>query len=457
MKDKSLLVEVTNRQILKIALPISAALIIPNINFITNNIFLGGLGERELGNAGTTGVFYLIMMVSGSGLSNAIQALISRRGGEGNTNQINILFSQGIRIGLIFSLFWIMFTWLIAPYCLRSFVKPENFAQEMDFLRIRIWGLPFLYLFQTGNAFLIGTLNSRFMMVGTIGEALINIFFDYVLIYGALNFPQLGFNGAAVASVIAEFSGMLIVYLVIFRQGLKRKFHLFSNFSYNKRATSEILKISAPLVLQFTISLVTWLIFFLLLEDYGERAKAISNAMRNVFGIVGVFLWAFASTSNTMVSNLIGQGKENKVIGSIEKIMWLSLSTTFFIVLLLNIFPQHFLHMFGQSPEFVTDAIPVVRIISIGMLGMSIGTVWLNAVTGTGKTKMNLLIECIAIILYLAYIYFVMVKWHLSLAIVWTNEFVYWLVILVMAIWYMQSDRWKSKPEKPGNPILPKA
>ena len=294
-------------------------------------------------------------------------------------------------------------------------------------------------------------------MVGTIGEALINIFFDYVLIYGALNFPQLGFNGAAVASVIAEFSGMLIVYLVIFRQGLKRKFHLFSNFSYNKRATSEILKISAPLVLQFTISLVTWLIFFLLLEDYGERAKAISNAMRNVFGIVGVFLWAFASTSNTMVSNLIGQGKENKVIGSIEKIMWLSLSTTFFIVLLLNIFPQHFLHMFGQSPEFVTDAIPVVRIISIGMLGMSIGTVWLNAVTGTGKTKMNLLIECVAIILYLAYIYFVMVKWHLSLAIVWTNEFVYWLVILVMAIWYMQSDRWKSKPEKPGNPILPKA
>src|ERR1700712_5033484 len=96
--DRSLQVQITNRQILQIALPISAALIIPNINFITNNIFLGGLGERELGNAGTTGVFYLIMMVSGSGLNNAIQSIISRRGGEGNTKAISVLFSQGIRI-----------------------------------------------------------------------------------------------------------------------------------------------------------------------------------------------------------------------------------------------------------------------------------------------------------------------------------------------------------------------
>ena len=78
--DKSLQVKITNRKILKKALPISVALIIPNINFITNNIFLGGLGERALGNAGTVGVFYLILMVSGNGLSNALQVLISRHG-----------------------------------------------------------------------------------------------------------------------------------------------------------------------------------------------------------------------------------------------------------------------------------------------------------------------------------------------------------------------------------------
>src|ERR1017187_6655208 len=202
--DTNLQVSVTNRQILQIALPISASLIIPNVNFITNNIFLGGLGIRELGNAGITGVYYLVLMVGGNGLGNALQAIISRKAGEGRPQDIQKVFSQGIRIVLWFALGGMLFTWFIAPTVLRPFVRPEDFGQEMDFLRIRVWGLPFLFLFQAGNAFLIGTLNSRYLLVGTIGQAVINIFFDYTLIYGAFSFPQLGFNGAAFASVIAE-------------------------------------------------------------------------------------------------------------------------------------------------------------------------------------------------------------------------------------------------------------
>jgi multidrug resistance protein, MATE family len=441
--DTSLQVKITNRQILQIALPISAALIIPNINFITNNIFLGGLGERELGNAGTVGVYYLILMVSGSGLSNALQALISRRGGEGNTRAINKLFIQGIRIALQFAILGILLTWFVAPACLKPFIKPENFQQEMNFLRIRIWGLPFLYLFQTGNAFLLGTLNSRYMMIATISEALVNIFFDYALIYGAFSFPHLGFNGAATASVIAEFSGMTIVYIVIFKQGLKKRFNLFTDFSYDKINSRSILKMCGPLVLQFAISLITWLIFFILLEQYGERAKAISNTMRNIFGILGVFVWAFASASNIMVSNLIGQNLEQKVIPAIKKIMWLSVSATFILLTLLNVFSKSFFRLFGQSDDFVHDAIPVLRVISVAMLCMSISTVWLNAVTGTGKTKMNLLIELIAVIFYLIYIYLVMIKFKLSLPVVWTNEFVYWIIIFSIAFWYMKSGRWR--------------
>ncbi len=442
--DKSLQVKITNRQILKIALPISVALIIPNINFITNNIFLGGLGERALGNAGTVGVFYLILMVSGNGLSNALQVLISRHGGKGNTAAINKVFAQGIRIALQFALAGMLLTWFVAPLCLKPFIKAENFEMEMEFLRIRVWGLPFLYLFQCGNAFLIGTLNSKYMMIGMIGEALINIFFDYVLIYGALSFPQFGFNGAAVASVIAEFSGMSIVYIVIFKKGLKNKFNLFSDFSYHKTTSRSILNIAAPLVLQFAISLITWLIFFILLENYGERAKAISNAMRNVFGFVGIFIWAFASTTNTMVSNLIGQGLQNKVMVLIKKIMLLNVSATFIMLAILNCFPQYFLKLFGQDATFIYEAIPVIRIVSLGMLLMSVAVIWLNAVTGTGKTKMNLLIELIAIICYLIYIYLVMVRFRLSLSIAWTNEFIYWTAIFAIAFWYIKSGKWKT-------------
>ncbi|MEO5647533.1 MAG: MATE family efflux transporter [Chitinophagaceae bacterium] len=443
--DKGLQVSISNRDILKIALPITAALLIPNINFITNNIFLGGLGERELGNAGTVGVYYLIMMVIGNGLNNSLQSLISRQAGTGDLRSINVIFAQGIRISLLFAVMGMLITWFIAPLCLKPFISPGNFELEMEFLRIRVLGLPFLYLFQMGNAFLVGTLNSKSLMIGFVGEALLNIFFDYVLIYGEWGFPNLGFNGAAWASVIAEFGGMCIVYSVIYFKGFKEKFNLFNNFSHHGATAKSILNRSAPLVMQYVISLTTWLVFFILLEQYGDRAKAISNAMRNVFGIVGVFIWAFASTSNTVVSNLIGQGLQDRVISAINRITLLSFTATFCMAALLNIFPETFLHLFQQDQQFVEEAKPIIRIISLGMLIMSIAAVWLNAVTGTGKTRMNLLIELAAVIMYILYIYIVMVYLRLSLAWAWTNEFIYWLAIFGLAFWYMKSGKWKEK------------
>lgn len=442
--DRNLLVSVTNKQILQIALPISASLIIPNVNFITNNIFLGGLGIKELGNAGITGVYYLVLMVGGNGLGNALQAIISRKGGEGNPQDIHKVFAQGIRIALWFAFGGMLFTWFIAPVCLKPFIQPENFRQEIDFLRIRMWGLPFLFMFQAGNAFLVGTLNSKYLLVGTIGQAVINIFFDYVLIYGMWSFPQLGFNGAAFASVIAEMAGMVIVYVVIFRMGLKKEFNLFKNFRYDKIYSKAVLKISAPLVLQFVLSTVTWLVFFILLEQYGDRAKAISNAMRNIFGLMGIMIWAFASTSNTMVSNLIGQKRESEVLLAVQKIMLLSLGTTLCMLAILNIFPAHFLGLFRQNNLFVAGALPVMRIVSLGMIAMSIAAIWLNAVTGTGKTRINLMIEIAAILFYLVYTFTIVTKLRLSLATVWTNELVYWLVIFLVSFWFMKKRLWEN-------------
>src|SRR5215212_8324035 len=98
--NKNLQLTVTNRQILGLAMPISFALLVPQINFITNNIFLGGLGMEELGSAGITGVYYLIFAAIGFGLNNGLQVLIARRAGENRPQEIGRLFSQGIRISV---------------------------------------------------------------------------------------------------------------------------------------------------------------------------------------------------------------------------------------------------------------------------------------------------------------------------------------------------------------------
>ncbi|MBU3714165.1 MAG: hypothetical protein FGM46_04375, partial [Ferruginibacter sp.] len=199
------------------------------------------------------------------------------------------------------------------------------------------------------------------------------------------------------------------------------------------------------LVLQFMVSLTTWLIFFLLIESKGTMAKAISNIMRNVFGLAGIFIWAFSGTSNTMVANLIGQGKENMVIPLLKKISFWSAGLCLILVSVLNMYPHFFFNLFAQNENFIESGIPVIRVVSLGMILMSLANIWLNGVTGTGKTKFNLAIEIISVLIYLGYTFYFMKYNYISLEIAWSNECVYWSVILLASFLYIRSGKWKNK------------
>lgn len=445
-------VEVSNRNILKIALPISFALLVPQINFITNNIFLGGLGEQELGTAGLTGVYYLIFAAIGFGLNNGLQALIARRAGENRVEEIGKLFSQGIRIALTIAVIGIAVTYLLAPVVLRYSLHDEKvLEQSVNFLYIRIWGLPFLYIYQMRNALLVGTNQSKYLVIGTIAETVANVFFDYTLIYGKLGFPTLGFNGAAIASIIAEATGMLVVFAVIHRKGISQRFALYKHFGYQKEISKLILVQSSPLIFQHAISVMSWIFFYILVERHGytaghsNRDLAISNTMRNLFGFFGVFTWSFAATANTMVSNIIGQGRKDLVITLVRKIVRISFSIAVVVAILLNVFPHVLLSVYGQGASFTAEAIPVVRVVSSALVLMSFATVWLNAVTGTGNSSVNLAIEAAAIILYSIYVYFVLEVFKWSIVWGWMSEWLYWSTLFSLSFWYIRSGRWKKK------------
>jgi len=432
------------RAILNLALPISLAMLVPQINFITNNIFLARLGQQELAIAGITGVYYLIFAVIGNGLNNGLQALISRRAGQDLAEDIGKLFIHGIWIAIAIAGLGILITQTIAPAILRAAIHEEEIStQAISFLRIRIWGLPLLYLYVMRNALLVGTNQTRLLVWGTLAEALTNIILDYGLIYGKLGLPQLGFNGAAYASIIAEGAGLVVIYAVIRYKGIHKKLGFFENIRWDKNVAKLILVKSSPLIAQFSISIATWEYFYILIEHHGERSLAISNAMRNIFGLFGIFSWAFASTTNTMVSNIIGQGREGDVLELVMKIVRCSFSISLVLFLLLNFWPEWFLSFYGQSDDFIRDAIPVVRVVSIALLMMSFGPVWLNAVTGTGNTTVNLWIEIITLFVYVIYVYLVLEHFKMPITWGWASEWVYWLSMFLMAYFYMKSGRWK--------------
>ncbi|MEX1241206.1 MAG: MATE family efflux transporter [Cyclobacteriaceae bacterium] len=434
------------KSILNLALPISLAMLVPQINFITNNIFLAGLGQKELAVAGITGVYYLIFAVIGNGLNNGLQALIARRAGQNLPQAIGPIFFHGIWIALAIAGLGILITQTIAPTILRAAIHDKEISSmAISFLGIRIWGLPLLYLYVMRNALLVGTNQTRLLVWGTLAEALTNIVLDYGLIFGKLGLPAVGFNGAAYASIIAEGTGLVVIYAVIHMKGINKTFSLFEDIKWDPALAKLILVKSSPLIAQFSISIITWEYFYILIEHHGERPLAISNTMRNIFGLFGIFSWSFGATTNTMVSNIIGQGRQDEVMALVMRIVKVSFSISLIMFLLLNFWPEWFLSFYGQDEDFIRDAIPVVRVVSIALLMMSFGPVWLNAVTGTGNTTVNLLIEMITLTIYVIYVYVVLEYYRMPITWGWASEWVYWLSMFSMAYYYMRSGRWRDK------------
>ncbi len=438
-------VEVTYKQILKIALPISLALLVPQLNFIINNIFLGHLSEEALAIASITGVYYLIFAGIGFGLNNGLQALISRRAGENRPEEIGKLFQQGIYIALLIAASGILITYFIAPIILRSTIHSQTtYEKAILFLNIRIWGLPFLYIYQMRNALLVGINKSKYLVAGTLAEALANVFFDYALIFGAFGFPQIGFNGAAYASIIAEFLGMFVIFLVIKSKGIDKQFSFITKATWNAPIIRSILKLSGPLVFQHAISIISWFVFYILIErNTNLMSMAVSNTMRNIFGFFGVFIWAFASTTNSMVSNVIGQGKKDEVIPLVKKIIRISTGIALLVCIVLNLFPATYLSVYGLGDDFIEAGIPIIRLVAFAMVLMSFASVWLNAVTGTGNSRMTFVIELSAIILYCIYVFAILEWYQLSMFWGWMSELIYWSTLFTLSYFYIKSNKWR--------------
>lgn len=440
--------DISRKHILQLSLPISAAILVPQINYITNNLFLGQLGKEELGAAGLSGVFYLVFGAVGYGLNNGLQALIARRAGENQPEKIGELFSQGVRIALSMAVVGILITQFLSPLIFKNVLHDaDNIKRVVSFLSIRIWGLPFLYIYQMRNALLVGTNQSRFLIIGTLAETISNIVLDYGLIFGRLGMPSLGFNGAAYASVMAEAIGMFVVLGVIRWRGLSERFHFRQRMGFNPATTRLILVQSLPLIFQYGISIVSWEFFFILVERNagGQFDLAISNTMRNIFGFFGVFTWAFAATSSTMVSNIIGQKRQDEVQKLVVMIMQISTGIALLVAVFLNVFPEQVIGMFGSEPGFIEAGVPVLRVVSVALVLTSFAVIWLNAVVGTGNTKVNLTIELFCVTLYSVYVFVVMEHLHLSIAWGWASEWIYWTAMFLPSYWYMRSGKWKDR------------
>lgn len=434
LASQSLALRGSYREIIQRILPVLLAFFIPQINFFVNSAFIAILDREAGGNlymatAGIVSIYYLVFSVIGIGLSNGVQILIAREAGRDNHAGIRIIFANACFWVLLLSLCFVGLAFCGTPWLLHQVLQADLAELAMEFIQIRILGLPFLYLYLLRNALYINYNKTRALISFSLLETAVNIGLDYSLIFGHYGMPELGFIGAAYASIGAEIIGLIGVALMLYLAPLHSAQRLGYAFRYDAHASRKLARIGGPTVLQMTLSIVSWLVFFFLIAQRGNSFMAASNILRVIFTMVNIFVWATGSVTNAMIGNLYGQARIRDSAKLLRKLLRLGLLGTAILSGLAYLLKSGVFAMLHTNQEMLELAATPYLIILIAF-NISIAThICFNALLATHSGMRVIAIELITISLYCAYAYLVCNYLQLSLGWIWSSEILYSLIL----------------------------
>ena len=307
------------KMVLMIAVPIMVQNGITNFVSLLDNIMIGQVGTEQM--SGVAIVNQLIFVynlcifggVSGAGIFTAQYFGQGNHEGVRQTMRFK-LWMSAIITALTALLFWAGGTSLINAY-LTGDGSAESVAATLGYGRQYLWimltGLPAFAIVQTYSSTLRECGQTILPMKAGIAAVIVNLSFNYILIYGKFGAPALGVAGAAIATVLSRYVEMLIVAVQVHRKQSEYAYisGLYHTLKVPKSLTLQIIKKGSPLLFNETL----WAAgMAMLTQCYSIRGLNVvaglnvSNTINNVFNIVFI---ALGDSVAIVVGQLLGAGK----------------------------------------------------------------------------------------------------------------------------------------------------
>ena len=436
----------TYKQIWLIAYPILISLLMEQMIGMTDTAFLGRVGEVELGASAIAGVFYMVIFMVAFGFSIGAQILIARRNGERQYKEIGDLFYQGIYFQVGMATVMFLLSYCFSPIILKRIVASEHiYEAATSYLHWRVFGAFFSFSAVMFRAFFLGTTQTKTLTLNSIVMVLSNVVFNYILIFGKFGFPALGIAGAAIGSSLAELVSLLFFILYTRSRIDCCKYGLDRIPKFRLDVLKRMLNVSFWTMIQ-NFLLPLHLVPFLPLCRASGRALAGSDqhcpqcVRHTVHGTHGVCLYLRFTGQQPHRA-----GHSDCVAGTIRQHVRIAYVFVLPLALLFALFPKLILGIYTDIPDLQDAAVHSLWVMCSTYLFLVPANVYFQAVSGTGNTRTALGMELATLVIYTAYITYIILILQLDVAICWTSEMVYSSFILIFCWLYIKRGNWQGR------------
>lgn len=321
----------------------------------------------------------------------------------------------------------------------------------VPFLRLRAISVFFMFAYFAFVGFLRGIKNTQLPMKIFIVGATVFVFFDYALIFGAWGFPEMGLYGSALASVI-QYAVMLvlIVTCVLYdKNNAKYGIELLSVFK-KPSYIIDLISVSWPVVIDKAIQATSYIWLCKMIAPMGTCSLAAFSAVKDMERFAFLPAVAFAQIITLLVSNDFGRHCWDAIKSNIKKIIFLSSSMVFFLLLIISLRAKSIMYFLDKNGDFTDLTAQVFPILSVLVFFDVLQLILSGALRGASNVKTVMIVRLIVCLMY-----FMPISYGLSclsiqdtvlkFVLIYGSFYIGSALMSIMYISRFRSDEWKIK------------
>jgi len=430
------------KTIMTLSLPIVGGMVSQNILNLVDTAMVGRVGSSALAAVGIASFTNFMAIAIILGLGTGVQAIASRRLGEGKENETAIPLNGGLFLALVFGLPLTVILYVIAPYGFPLLVDdPAVVDDGVPYLQARILGTIAIAMNYSFRGFWNGISMSMVYMRTLVIMHISNIFLNWVLIFGNLGAPALGAEGAGIATTISIFVGTALYAVQAWHLARDRG---FLNRLPRRETLVNILKISIPASIQQFFFAAGFTVLFVIIGKIGSAELAAANILINVSQTAFLPGLGLGIACATLVGQALGRGDPDDAKAWGWDVVKIGVLVMGVLGLPMVLFPDPIIAIFSTDPEVIALAHAPLMLVGITIWFEAVSMILLNGLQGAGAAKMvakvSIGLQWI-VFLPLAYVVGPVMGWGLMGVWAWFITYRFLTTLIFAGVW--QFGNWQ--------------
>ena len=360
---------------------------------LADNIMIGGYDQMALSGVAIVNQIQFLLQMLMNGICSGIMVLGAQYWGKKQTEPIRKVTSIGVNLAIATGLLMMVLVTVFPSQILHMLCNDEVVIEQgMKYLRI----VSFSYIFFSIGSVLLGALRAvETVKIGffvNLTALFVNIFLNYGLIYGKLGMPELGTEGAALATLTSRIVEFLIITVYVLFFDKKIRWKPSGLMHMDSILLQDYIRIGLPCVLSSGLWGIATSVQTAILGRLGADTIAANSIAVTLFQVVSVVLYASANSTGVMIGKTVGTGELSTLRTQVRTFQILFLCIGLFTGLWMYSLKDLIIGLYSITPETAALTAQFILILSVSVIFSAYQMPVLNGiVTGGGDTRFVLI------------------------------------------------------------------